>query len=54
MLREHLDESHGAASRVAKERELQIEWLWAKLGLQPGMRLLDITCGPGLYAVAFA
>lgn len=51
MLHEHLDESHGAASRIASERAAQIDWLWTKLGLQPGMRLLDVTCGPGLYAV---
>jgi 2-polyprenyl-3-methyl-5-hydroxy-6-metoxy-1,4-benzoquinol methylase len=25
-----------------------------KLGLQPGARVLDLTCGPGLYAVALA
>lgn len=54
MLREHLDQSHGAASRVDQERAQQIEWLWAKLGLQPGMRLLDLTCGPGLYVVDLA
>ena len=54
MLREHLDESHGAASRQTAERELQLNWLWEKLHLQPGRRLLDVTCGPGLYAVALA
>lgn len=54
MLREHLDESHGAASRVAAERALQIDWLWPKLGLAAGDRLLDVTCGPGLYAAEFA
>ncbi|MBE7532025.1 MAG: class I SAM-dependent methyltransferase [Chloroflexi bacterium] len=54
MLREHLDESHGAASRQAAERAKQIAWLWDNLGLQPGSRLLDITCGPGLYAVELA
>jgi SAM-dependent methyltransferase len=54
MLREHLDESHGAASRITAERQQQIEWLWAKLGLRPGAALLDVTCGPGLYAVEFA
>jgi len=54
MLREHLDESHGAATRITKERMLQIDWMWAKLGLQPDLRLLDVTCGPGLYAVEFA
>jgi len=51
MLREHLDESHGAATRVTAEREMQMAWLWDKLGLQSGARLLDVTCGPGLYAV---
>jgi SAM-dependent methyltransferase len=54
MLREHLDESHGAASRVTAERVQQIDWLWERLALQPGARLLDVTCGPGLYAVEFA
>jgi ubiquinone/menaquinone biosynthesis C-methylase UbiE len=54
MLREHLDETHGAASRIAAERAAQLDWLWAKLALQPGMRLLDMTCGPGLYAVELA
>jgi len=54
MLAEHLDESHGAASRQAAERAAQIDWLWAQLRLGPGRRLLDLTCGPGLYAVALA
>lgn len=54
MLREHLDESHGAASRVAAERAHQLDWFWQKLDLQPGRRVLDLTCGPGLYAVALA
>lgn len=54
MLREHLDESHGAASRRTAERVAQVDWLWAKLALAPGQRVLDITCGPGLYAVALA
>lgn len=54
MLPEHLDESHGAASRVTAERLQQIDWLWQKLKLQPGAHLLDVTCGPGLYAVELA
>jgi ubiquinone/menaquinone biosynthesis C-methylase UbiE len=54
MLQQHLDQSHGAASRVASEREQQIDWLWQKLGLAPGRHLLDVTCGPGLYAVELA
>ncbi len=54
MLHEHLDESHGAATRVTAERAVQINWLWQKLDLRPGFRLLDVTCGPGLYAVELA
>lgn len=50
MLREHLDESHGAAS----ERQQQIDWLWARLNLRTGSKVLDVTCGPGLYAVELA
>lgn len=54
MLREHLDESHGAASRVSRERALQLQWLAQKLDLDGEQRLLDVTCGPGLYAVPLA
>lgn len=54
MLREHLDQAHGAASRVQEERQIQLAWLWEKLGLQPGMNICDLTCGPGLYAVELA
>lgn len=54
MLREHLDERHGAASRVSAERARQIDWLWQRLGLTAGHALYDITCGPGLYAVPLA
>jgi SAM-dependent methyltransferase len=54
MLREHLDQSHGAASRQRPEILRQIDWLWQQLGLQPGSRVIDITCGPGLYATELA
>lgn len=54
MLREHLDQSHGAASRPDPERAAQLDWLWSKLALQPGQAIYDMTCGPGLYAVALA
>lgn len=54
MLAEHLDESHGAASRISKERMLQIDWIQEKLQLKSGARILDITCGPGLYSVELA
>lgn len=54
MLREHLDQSHGAASRQQPELLRQVDWLWTHLGLRPGNQILDITCGPGLYAVELA
>lgn len=54
MLAEHLDETHGAASRPSTERAHQVDWLWAHLKLHPGAHLLDLTCGPGLYALEFA
>lgn len=54
MLREHLDESHAAASRTTPERQQQLVWLWEKLELQSGCQFLDLTCGPGLYAVELA
>lgn len=54
MLREHLDDSHSAASRTGRERALQLGWLWQRLALTPGLAVLDLTCGPGLYAVPLA
>jgi SAM-dependent methyltransferase len=54
MLREHLDQSHGAASRRQVEILRLVDWLWDKLGLHAGSRVLDVTCGPGLYAVELA
>lgn len=54
MLQEHLDESHGAASRQSRERTFQLDWFWQKLELQQGSEVLDVTCGPGLYAVPLA
>lgn len=54
MLREHLDETHNAATRKTEARLAIIEWLWQKLELHLGQHLLDVTCGPGLYAVEFS
>lgn len=54
MLREHLDQSHGAASRQQPELLRQVDWLWTHLDLRSGCQILDITCGPGLYAVELA
>ena len=53
MLAEHLDQSHGAASRRLPEIRGQVQRITEWLGLAPGRRLLDVTCGPGLYAAEF-
>jgi SAM-dependent methyltransferase len=57
MLAEHLDQSHGAASRRLPEIRGQVqritEWLGLADGLNRRRRLLDVTCGPGLYAAEF-
>jgi SAM-dependent methyltransferase len=54
MLAQHLDQSHGAASRPLREIRAQVQQMMGWLGLAPGGRLLDVTCGPGLYAAEFA
>ncbi len=53
MLAQHLDQSHGAASRRLPEIRGQVQVMWEWLGLGVGCRLLDVTCGPGLYAREF-
>ena len=54
MLREHLTQDHGAASRKTEEIMAQIDWIWEKIDCKTGQHLLDVTCGPGLYAAEFA
>jgi SAM-dependent methyltransferase len=54
MLKEHLDQSHGAASRRLPEIRAMVQVMSAWLGLREGSRLFDVTCGPGLYAAEFA
>lgn len=54
VLREHLDESQPAATRVERERRRQVDWILEVLELEPGDRILDAACGPGLYLVDLA
>ena len=54
MLSEHLTQDHDLASRRLDTIERQVELLRGWLGIDAGQSLLDMTCGPGLVARAFA
>jgi len=54
MLAAHLDPNTEAASRRPEIIERSVAWIVQTLGLRPGARLLDLGCGPGLYAAHFA
>jgi len=54
MLLEHLSQEHDAASRRFETIEQHVEWIHrAVLSGQP-TRILDLGCGPGLYASRLA
>lgn len=52
LLLAHLDESLDAATRVPATVEATVDWLVD--GLPPGAAVLDLGCGPGLYAQRLA
>ena len=54
MLRVHLDETQQAATRPEPQRTRIIDWLVEHLPLPEQTFLLDLTCGPGLYALELA
>ena len=54
MLRFHLDPMAEPASRAHQFIDRSVDWLISTLGLATGSRLLDLGCGPGLYANRFA
>jgi SAM-dependent methyltransferase len=54
MLEAHLDPTHEAASRKHKTIDEQVKHLLSSGVLKPGDRLLDLGCGPGLYASRLA
>ncbi|MGB8645300.1 MAG: class I SAM-dependent methyltransferase, partial [Anaerolineae bacterium] len=54
MLLFHLDPATDAASRRPETIERSTAWIVQTLGLQPGATVLDLGCGPGLYAARLA
>jgi len=54
MLKVHLDPNVEAASRNPGIIDRSVNWITETLGLKPGASLLDLGCGPGLYASRFA
>lgn len=54
MLKAHLNPDHDRASRRPEIIQKSVDWLIASLGLQPGDSVLDLGCGPGLYASRLA
>jgi SAM-dependent methyltransferase len=54
MLAAHLDPDTEAASRRPPVIDRSVEWLIATLPLRAGDSLLDLGCGPGLYASRLA
>ncbi|HEX5504746.1 MAG TPA: class I SAM-dependent methyltransferase [Thermomicrobiales bacterium] len=49
MLREHLDQSHDAASRRAATIDRQVAWIDREVLRGRPTAILDLGCGPGLY-----
>jgi SAM-dependent methyltransferase len=54
MLKAHLDPNTDAASRRPEVIDRSVSWLIRTLGLKAGDSILDLGCGPGLYASRFA
>lgn len=54
MLWEHLSQKHDAASRRFTIIEKQVAWIHRELLLGKPAKILDLGCGPGLYASRLA
>lgn len=50
MLREHLSQLHDAASRRTSTIDAQVSWIHDELLSGERTHILDLGCGPGLYA----
>jgi SAM-dependent methyltransferase len=54
MLASHLDPTVDRASRRPETIARSTNWIATSVGLRPGDRILDLGCGPGLYAEQLA
>lgn len=54
MLKAHLDPSIDAASRIPETIDRSVQWIIDTLALKIDDAVLDLGCGPGLYASRFA
>jgi SAM-dependent methyltransferase len=54
MLAEHLSQEHDLASRRFETIDQQVEWIVSRLLRSRPARVLDLACGPGLYASRLA
>jgi SAM-dependent methyltransferase len=54
MLREHLSQSHDLASRRLEVIEAHVAWIHERVLERKPARILDLGCGPGLYASRLA
>lgn len=54
MLQVHLDPNSELASRPPEVIDRSTAWMAQRLGWQPGDQVLDLGCGPGLYATRLA
>lgn len=54
MLAAHLNPKTDQASRRPETIEASVYWIITELGLKPGDSILDLGCGPGLYASRLA
>ena len=54
MLKEHLSQDHDAASRRFEKIDRHVNWIHHKVLSGRPTKILDLGCGPGLYASRLA
>ena len=54
LLAAHIDPNTDAASRRPETIDRSVAWIVDELQLKPGMAVLDLGCGPGLYSQRLA